>query len=195
MNFQKLLVLVLACAITAMPTTIYTSTDVPKTTDPTSLTSIIDVPDSLLLTDVNVTLNMDVFFGENMDMFLTSPSGTEVQLFNENCGANENIVMTFDDEAAQGLGACGDTNAASGLAFQPFQALSAFDGQDAFGVWTFRAVDTFGSTGDATLRSLSLELSGSSAPPIPEPATFGAAALGLLSLAAIGYRRRRRQDK
>jgi MYXO-CTERM domain-containing protein len=195
MNFQKLLVLVLACAITAMPTTIYTSTDVPKGISGTSLSSTITVPDSFLLTDVNVAVNLAAFESSDHVISVTSPGGTSVQLFNQNCSGGFDIIMTFDDEAGSDLGACTSLNGDSGLAFQPVGLLSSFDGQQANGIWTLNVslTSTFDSE-DTSLRAWSLALDGEAENPIPEPATFSAAALGLLGLAAYGYRRRRRGE-
>lgn len=197
MYFQKLVVLALVCVITATPTTIYDSTDAPKSMTGTSLTSIINVPDNFLLTDVNVSVDIAAFEASDNAIWLASPTGTTVQLFNGNCGGGFDIIMTFDDEAESGLDACNDLNSNDGSAFQPLSLLAAFDGENVSGIWTLEVV-FLGSpdfADDTSLRGWSLIVEGSSndVEVIPEPATFSAAALGLLGLVAYGYRRRRRR--
>lgn len=194
MYLQKLLVLALVCTMTATPATIYTSTDVPKGITDSSLSSTITVPDNFLLTDVNVAIDLAAFESSDHVISLTSPGGTTVQLFNQNCNLGFDIIMTFDDEAGSGLGACDPINGNDGLSFQPVSLLSGFDGQNANGTWTLNVSLTRTTfAGETSLRAWSLTLDGRpDGSPIPEPATFSAAALGLLGLAAYGYRRRRR---
>lgn len=189
---RKFLVLALAWAINATPGTVYVSTDVPKGISGTSLTSTLSVPDSFLLTDVNLSINLSAFESSEHVITLTSPGATSVELFNGNCNGGFDIIMTFDDEAGSGLGSCDDINGDDGLSFQPVNPLSAFDGQDSFGIWTLR-VDYTGSSfaGDTSLNSWSLDLSGApGGNSIPEPATIGLTGAALAALAFRMYRRR-----
>jgi subtilisin-like proprotein convertase family protein len=143
-GIRKLLTVALACAINATPATIYTSTDVPKGIAGSSLTSTLNVPDSFLLTDVNVSVNIAVFAADDHVISLTSPGGTTVEMFNANCGTF-GIIMTFDDEAASSISSCSGFDGEDGLSFQPLNPLSAFDGEDAQGTWTLSVAmnDTF----------------------------------------------------
>ncbi|MCY2987411.1 MAG: proprotein convertase P-domain-containing protein, partial [Planctomycetota bacterium] len=91
--------------------------------------------------DLDVVLDVAHPSTQDLIVFLTSPTGTRVELFGEIGGHGANFRQTrLDDEAALPI--------AAGAApftgrFRPGQALSAFDGQDPNGIWTLEIVDTY----------------------------------------------------
>ncbi|MDB5336396.1 MAG: Protein of unknown function precursor containing a C-terminal secretion signal, partial [Planctomycetaceae bacterium] len=105
------------------------------------------------LTDLNVTLSIDHTRDSDLSVFLVSPQGTRVQLFNNVGGVGQNFTSTtFDSQAntAIDLGAAPFTGT-----FSPQGTLSAFNSQDPNGVWTLEVHDNAtGQTG--TLKSWSL---------------------------------------
>lgn len=193
-HLRKALTIMLACAINATPTTIYTSTDVPKGITSGSLTSTLSVPDSFLMTDVNVSVDIGAFESSDHIISLTSPGGTTVQMFNGNCSTGFDIIMTFDDEAGSNLGPCNASNVSNGFSFQPNNPLSGFDGEDSQGTWTLTVAmnrDTFAN--ETALRAWSIALEPGTSAAVPEPASFALAGTVLAGLALVGYRKRRRQ--
>lgn len=105
--------------------------------------------------DVNVTLNITHTWTGDLDISITSPSGTTVVLSEDNGGSGNNYTNTvFDDSGA--------TSIVSGSApfagtFSPEGNLSDFIGEDPSGTWTLSIFDDFsGDTG--TLNSFSIEV-------------------------------------
>ena len=101
--------------------------------------STINVPDSVTIGDVNVTLNINHTRDQDLDVFLISPGGTRIELMTDVGGGGDNFIgTTLDDEAA--------TPITSGSApfsgtYQPEGSLSAVDGEDAQGNWTLEVND------------------------------------------------------
>jgi subtilisin-like proprotein convertase family protein len=123
------------------PATPYASTDVgQKIRSPKTITSELPIPDSLVVGDVNVVLDITHTWDADLDVFLISPSGTRVELFTSVGGSGDNFIDTrLDDEA--------DTSITSGSApftgsFRPEGFLGDFDGEDAQGTWTLEVTDT-----------------------------------------------------
>lgn len=103
--------------------------------------------------DVNVTINIDHNFTADLDIFLISPAGTEIQLSTDNGGAGlDYIDTTFDDVAAVSIV---DGTAPFTGRFRPEEPLSTFAGESVFGTWRLRVQDdaaiVFGTILDWTL--------------------------------------------
>jgi subtilisin-like proprotein convertase family protein len=109
------------------------------------------------IADLNVFLDLTHTFPGDLDITLTSPTGTVVELTSDNGGTTDDLfaTVTFDDEAVASI----VTITAPGGVFQPEGALSGFDGENANGTWTLNVVDDAG--GDVgTLRSWCLAFDG-----------------------------------
>lgn len=136
--------------------------------DPAGVTSIITVPNSFNIQDVNVGMDVTHTFFGDFCVTLTHPSGSPtVQLIARpgadngmdvchqgspfGCSSNE-WSLELDDEGADGpiednCGAASGDPTPSG-SFTPFEALDAFDGLDAAGDWTITVSDNgAGDTG------------------------------------------------
>ena len=125
-----------------------TSTNVPVTIPVTASTVTstltIDAIDSVTINDVNVQLNISHTYVSDLKVKLTSPNGTIVELFNTQCGDNDNVNATFDDSGIALV--CGGNPVISGTLI-PFQLLSAFNGQLSQGTWTLTVQDLYNSDG------------------------------------------------
>ncbi len=144
-----------------LPRLLYSSTNVPvNIVDNATVTSTLTVSDSFSITDVNVQLDIDHTYDDDLSVFLIAPGGTRVELFSRVGGSGDNFVnTTLDDEAAQPIQF---SNAPFTGSFVPEGALSALDGKNAQGVWTLEITDGF--AGDiGQLKSWSLSFT--SAPP------------------------------
>lgn len=109
------------------------------------------------ITDVNVIdLNITHTWDADLDVTLTSPTGTIVDLFNDLCTSSDNFDISLDDQASTAVTSvpCPPTD---GLAYQPTGMLSDFNDEDSAGVWTLTIVDV--ASGDSgSLNGWSLEV-------------------------------------
>lgn len=101
--------------------------------------------------DVNIGVLMSHTYRGDLRFYLQSPAGTRVQLINNIGGTRNNVNVLFDDGAANPISnhtASNDTATAGTVAppyqrtFRPFQALSAFNGQEAAGTWRLEICDS-----------------------------------------------------
>ncbi len=137
----------------------YVSTDVPKTISSNSVTvvtSTITIPQGGIITDLNV-VNLSITYSwvNDLTVVLTSPMGTSVTLFQKICGSENNVDITFDDEGDSYANIpCPPTD---GNAYQPYEALSAFDGQPSTGTWILTVIDDYPEDG-GSLNEWGLEI-------------------------------------
>jgi subtilisin-like proprotein convertase family protein len=115
------------------------SSDVPtKIIDNGTITSNLTLPSGLCdaVTDVSVSLNITHPWVGDLSVGLAhNISGRTVQLYNIDCGDNDNLIAVFDDEAP---------NAAScppNGTYQPATPLNVLDGINATGTWTLTVTD------------------------------------------------------
>jgi len=127
--------------------------------------SIITIPvgNNVLITDINITLDIVYAYVNDLRVELTSPTGTKIDLIkqiddNSGPGAGNNFTNSVLDDA-------GTTAITAGAApftgtFSPQNALSAFNGQESKGNWTLSVYDQW-TGGTGTLNSWSIEICGS----------------------------------
>ncbi|MGC8916447.1 MAG: proprotein convertase P-domain-containing protein [Thermoanaerobaculum sp.] len=113
----------------------------------TGVSSTIAVPPGFgAVLDVDVWVDATHTRVGDLNVFLTSPQGTTVQLLRRLTGggggcAGDNVDAVLDDEALLAVqNRCGNLPAVSGF-YVPFQLLSAFDGAFTQGSWTLRVED------------------------------------------------------
>jgi len=146
---------------------VFASTDVPHPFDVPGDASTGTIESDLTvanafgeITDVNVTLDIDHTWDEDVEVILIAPNGTQVQLFSFVGGSGDDFDnTTLDDEAS--------TPIASGSApfsgsYIPASALAAFDGLSPNGTWTLRVIDNWIGLDSGTLNAWSLQISTSS---------------------------------
>ncbi|MGI8588383.1 MAG: S-layer homology domain-containing protein [Chloroflexia bacterium] len=129
----------------AAPLTNYMSTDVPKTVPDTGT-----VTSTLTIVDVGVVSNLEVInvsisdtFPGDLNVYLISPLGTRVQLFNAACGGiEENAGNTNFNLSDGAVAQIGDVCPPGGGTYKPLGSLAAFDGTPIAGIWTLELNDT-----------------------------------------------------
>ncbi|MCL6267046.1 reprolysin-like metallopeptidase [Flagellimonas myxillae] len=119
-----------------------------------TLTSSVQLFEDLSVSDVNLNLELNHTFLEDLIISLTSPAGTKVTLISNTCGDANNINATFDDEGIELV--CGNNPAIEGTV-RPLGSLSSFIGESTLGEWTLEVLDT--ATGDGgSIIAFSLEV-------------------------------------
>jgi subtilisin-like proprotein convertase family protein len=126
----------------AVTVTTYTSTDVPRNiVDQGTIESTLTIsdPETDVILDLDVQLNIRHTYDADLDVYLISPTGTEVELFSDVGGSGNNFADTIlDDEAALSI-----TEGAAPFSgsFRPEGNLSDLDGEPLNGTWTLRITD------------------------------------------------------
>lgn len=146
-------------AVTCAPVS---STEVPVTISTQgniTVTSTLTVSGGGFVDDINiVNLNIQHTWVGDLQVQITSPSGTSVALFSTpgdgNCSGND-LQLSFDDEATLDYATfdqtCNPTAPAIQGSYQPLSPLNAFDGEPITGVWTLSVTDVASQDGGALL--------------------------------------------
>lgn len=112
-----------------------------------------------VINDVDVpVLDITHTWVGDLDITLTSPSGTVVNLISDPCDftSSSGLSMGFDDSGlTNGTYPC-DPN--DGLLYQPDSPLSAFNSEDPNGVWTLTIADDFTGLDAGVLNAWSLNV-------------------------------------
>ncbi len=147
----------------ANETTTITSSDVPaeiSSDDPSTVESTLNVSTEGTVVDVNVVdLLGEHTWVSDLSVSLRSPSGTEVVLFDGQCGNQDNLDISLDDEATQGIDCRPNRYRGlnDGKTLRPNENLSDFDNEPAAGTWTLVVHDDVVSDG-GELQAWGLEL-------------------------------------
>lgn len=177
----------LASPAQAQSTTRYTNNTTGAINDLTCgsapLIRTFNVTGNAIITDVHIGVALTHTFRGDLDITLTSPSGTVVSLMSHTADDGNNLSDLFDDAAAQPIAnhavSTNDSTAAVpsySHSFRPTGTLSSFNGQTSAGTWTLSICDGVSAdtgsfarsdlyiTGN-TLADLSLAMTRSSATP------------------------------
>jgi len=135
---------------------LYNSTDTPlAVTDLGNTVSTVSVAETKAVVDVDVTVNISHPYDGDLDIYLTGPNGTEIELSTDNGGSGDDYTGTvFDDEANASITTGSPPFTGS---FRPEESLSVFDGVSATGDWELRVFDDASGVG-GTLDSWTLTL-------------------------------------
>lgn len=139
----------------------FSATDLPidilVTAGTVNYTSVINVPNNAPLTDVNVTIDIQHTWNNDLDIFLISPLGTVIELStdNGNDGDTDYTNTVFDQEATNSI-----TSGSSPFTgtFIPEGDLSTLYGELSGGDWTLSVDDDFGFADGGQILTFSLEL-------------------------------------
>jgi subtilisin-like proprotein convertase family protein len=133
------------------------STNIPlaiATTGAPTINSTLSIPNSFVISDINVTMNVTHSWVNDLTATLISPAGTLIQLFARPCtnATLNNIAATFDDSGVTMV--CAINPAISGT-IKPTNPLFVLNGQNGQGTWTLRIKDNASGDG-GSLTSWSL---------------------------------------
>ncbi|HET8886070.1 MAG TPA: S8 family serine peptidase [Salinimicrobium sp.] len=106
---------------------------------------IIPAEQNLVVSDVNVTVEIVHTYVSDFDLFLVSPSGTQVILLENPCGSENDVEATFDDTGS--VFECATTAPAISGIYQPVEPLNQFIGEDSAGEWILKLVDEYDGDG------------------------------------------------
>lgn len=115
--------------------------------------SVINVPDSYTISDVNV----DIRHRNNadLDIYLIPPSGTNIELSTDKGGSRNNYNnVTFDDASTNILPT---TNTNLSGTYQPEESLAGLNGENSNGNWSLRVIDGANRNG-GTINSITLNI-------------------------------------
>lgn len=135
---------------------VYTPNDLPLAipVGTVSASSILNVPDDTIITDVNVLGLEGTHSWINDLQFRLSHGGVTRTLYGYACGSQNDFSMSLDDEG-NGTSGCPPTG---GGTYPPVQSLDAFDGQSSNGDWELTVTDQYVSADGGTVESWSLEI-------------------------------------
>lgn len=143
-------------------TSLDTPIDIASSGDDADYLATINIAESVIITDVNVTVNIEHDWDADLDISITSPNGVTVDLSSGNGGGGDDYIDTvFDDDATSPITAGSPPFTGS---FQPEGDLNSFNGDFSNGVWTITVSDTFGALDGGVINSLSIEVCGTRDP-------------------------------
>jgi subtilisin-like proprotein convertase family protein len=97
----------------------------------------IDVPDGIIISDLDVVLNISHTYVRDLGIQLIAPDGTSRSLINRRGGSSDNIQVTLSDEATTSVASLSTLRGT----VRSEQSLSAFDGKNAKGRWILQITD------------------------------------------------------
>ncbi|WP_282069204.1 reprolysin-like metallopeptidase [Olleya namhaensis] len=121
-----------------------------------TVVSTVNIPEDFPITDVNVTVDITHTWSADLDITLTSPNGTVVELTSDNGSSGDNYTGTiFDQEGTDGLITAGAAPFTG--SFIPEGDLSTLYGEMSAGDWVLTIVDDANFDG-GTFNSFDLEV-------------------------------------
>ncbi len=123
----------------------------------TTVSSTITIPSGGAITSIKVKdLDITHTYISDLVIKLLSPDNTSVILLNQVCGSDDNMWLSFSDDAPNAYGAipCPPT---SGDVYHPYGNLNDFLGKEAAGTWTLEVQDVFTADG-GTINGWSLDV-------------------------------------
>lgn len=117
----------------------FVASDLPLSiVDLQTATSTLNISDNLVIYDLDI-VNLDITHTwiEDLTITLTSPTGTSVNIIDQICGSDDDILLNLDDAATEVIPCPAD----DGGTYRPGQLLSAFNGEGSQGDWTLAVFD------------------------------------------------------
>jgi subtilisin-like proprotein convertase family protein len=144
-------------SFTTVPCLIYETTAFPLIipAGPATVTSIIDIEDTGLATDINLINLIGTHTRvSDLEITLISPMNHRLELFSSICPGSANFNLSFDDQSNQSIINCPPT---AGLIYTPVDPFSDINGIQISGTWTLEIKDLVSGSG-GQLNNWALEL-------------------------------------
>jgi subtilisin-like proprotein convertase family protein len=125
-----------------------------------AVTDVISIPDNTVIEDININVNINHPFIQDLVFEVSDPSGNTVRLWQLNCGGNDSLNITFEDGAPAVI--CSDPTVGT---YESFAPLAPFEGNAANGDWTIALADFF-ATDTGFLNSWTIEICTSTVTPL-----------------------------
>ncbi len=120
-------------------TTTFLRTQNSSIPDPGTLNSSLTVASVGTILDLNVLVNINHTWDEDLDVFLIAPDGTRVELFTDVGGLGVNFTNTLLDDDASSLIATGVAPFTG--TYKPEGNLTSFEGRSLAGIWKLEVTD------------------------------------------------------
>ena len=124
---------------------------------PSSEDDIITVTNDVVITGVSLNIDISHTWMSDMDIYLTSPTGTQITIVEDRCNNRNDMLATFTDDASP-INCTFASPTINGVVL-PVDLLSAFNGESALGDWTLTVADDTNQDG-GTLNNWSLDICG-----------------------------------
>jgi len=99
--------------------------------------STINISSTIPFKGISVEITLNHTFVGDLDIYLITPNGTEVQMINRRCTYQQTLNITLSDYASNSSYPC-PPNGGTYLPFEPFDIDGTFGGE---GIWTLRIED------------------------------------------------------
>lgn len=123
-------------------------------------TSVINVNEGQVISSVKVSVDINHTYISDLILAVLSPDGTQVTLWEQQCGDNDDLNVTFSD-----TGTTVQCQSPISGTILPFQSLSAFTQEQAQGNWVLGFVDVFNQDA-GVLNSWSVEVCSQTVAPL-----------------------------
>ncbi len=128
-------------------------------TSGSELTRTITVSDSYTIADVNVGINLTHTWRSDIEVTVTSPSGTVVKVIDNTGGSDNNFDLLLDSSSGNAIDDGNNDNVdapryGDDRVAAPSNSLNAFNGENVNGNWTIKICDSAGGDAGVYLRSL-----------------------------------------
>lgn len=100
----------------------------------------LDITDDIVISDINFNIDIAHTYINDLVIILKHPDGTQSVVFDRNCGSDDNLDITFDDESTSEI-VCGSPT--TGTYQSGNTPLSNFDDLSAAGTWLIEIYDYY----------------------------------------------------
>lgn len=124
---------------------------------PSSIDSIITITNNVVITEVSLNIDLSHTWMSDIDIYLTSPSGTQIIIVEDRCNNRNDMFATFTDSGSP-INCTFSAPTISGVVL-PVELFSAFNGENSIGDWTLTVADDTEQDG-GSLNNWSLDICG-----------------------------------